>query len=114
MIIQILLVATGGFFGSMLRFYISNKCHKHFIGTLIANVSGSILLGILLKYHLENAIPKSVWLILGIGFCGAYTTFSTFGNETIQLMEAKQFRSALLYVISTFFVSIGIVWSILI
>lgn len=113
MIFQVLLVAAGGFFGSMMRFFISNKTDKHFVGTWIANITGSIFLGILLKFYLQGTISENIWLFLGVGFCGAYTTFSTFGNETIQLIEAKKIRTALYYVVSSFVVSIGIVGLIL-
>ena len=114
MMLQILLVATGGFFGSILRFYISNKCDKHFIGTWIANVSGSIFLGVLLKLYLQGTIPEIIWLFLGVGFCGAYTTFSTFGNEVVQLLLAKKYRTAVRYSFSTFIVSVFIVAIVLI
>jgi len=109
MTISFVLVGIGGGIGSMMRFYISQKMNSHFIGTWIANVSGSLLLAILLKFFLLNIISEIVWLTLGVGFCGAYTTFSTFGNETIQLILSGKFRTAVYYVISSFTVSIVVV-----
>ncbi len=107
MIQHFLLVAIGGFFGSIIRFFISKKMNKHFIGTWIANISGSLLLAFVLKLYLVELIPEEVWLTLGIGFCGAYTTFSTFGSETIQLIQAQKYLTAAYYVVSSFVISIG-------
>lgn len=114
MIIQFLYVAIGGFFGSILRFFISNLCHKHFIGTWIANISGSISLAVLLHLYVSGTLPDFLWLLLGAGFCGAYTTFSTFGNETIQLLQAKKYWTAFYYVTSSLFISLLFVGLILV
>ena|SRR5690625_986704 len=106
---QFFLIAVGGFFGSMLRFFISQLVNKHFFGTWIANITGSLLLAVLLKFYLQAMISEAVWLCLGVGFCGAYTTFSTFGKETIQLVIENRFHTAFYYVLCSFLTSIGIV-----
>ncbi|HYR64424.1 MAG TPA: fluoride efflux transporter CrcB [Actinomycetota bacterium] len=56
-------------------------------GTFVINVSGSFLLGVitgLALYHGLGSVPK---VVVGTGFCGAYTTFSTFSYETVRLLE---------------------------
>jgi fluoride exporter len=56
-------------------------------GTFVINTSGSLLLGVLTGLGLYHAFPKVPKVILGTGFCGAYTTFSTFTYETVELLE---------------------------
>ncbi|WP_099159973.1 fluoride efflux transporter FluC [Virgibacillus ndiopensis] len=109
-----LFVAIGGFFGSMLRFYISVKAKKHLFGTWIANITGSILLGITVHFHITNQLSEIVWLLSGIGFCGAYTTFSTFGNETLQLIFDKRYGVATGYIASSLVVSLFFVYTTLV
>ena len=101
-----LLVAIGGFFGSIARFHISIKMNKRLIETWIANITGSIFLAFMLHFYLAGTISDQIWLLLGVGFCGAYTTFSTFGNETLQLIIDKKHGSAVAYVLCSLIVSL--------
>jgi fluoride exporter len=64
-------------------------------GTFVVNVSGSFLLGVLTGLALYHAFPSTPKAILGTGFCGAYTTFSTFTYEIVRLAEQGARRSAL-------------------
>lgn len=64
-------------------------------GTLVINISGSLILGVvtgLALYHGLGPIPKTA---IGVGFCGAYTTFSTFSYETVRLVETGALGPAL-------------------
>lgn len=70
-------------------------------GTWIINISGSLLLGLLYGWHQSEVISDGLWVVWGTGFCGAYTTFSTFGYETIHLLTMKRYPSAILYVVSS-------------
>jgi CrcB protein len=56
-------------------------------GTFVVNATGSLLLGFLTGLALYHALPATPKLVLGTGFCGAYTTFSTFSFETVRLIE---------------------------
>ncbi len=64
-------------------------------GTCVVNVSGSFVLGVISGLALYHAFPISAKLVLGTGFCGAYTTFSTFTFETVRLAEAGLTRAAI-------------------
>lgn len=63
-------------------------------GTIFINASGSFALGLLTGLGLYHAFPKTPRVILGTGFCGAYTTFSTFTYETVSLLEEGALNEA--------------------
>ena len=64
-------------------------------GTFVINVSGSLLLGLIVGAALYHALPNTPKVILGTGFCGAYTTFSTWTYETVRLLEDGEIADAL-------------------
>jgi len=96
-------VALGSGLGGVARLllggWIQNRFGPSFpIGTLVINVTGSLLLGFLLRYALETpAIGSDARALLTTGFCGGYTTFSTFGYETVRLLEDGEYRRAAIY-----------------
>lgn len=97
-IFQILLVGIGGFFGAISRFsvsqYISSKVSSPIpVGTLFINLLGSFLLGLLIGMDIE----KSSSLLIGTGFMGAFTTFSTFTLEGVQLHLSNKRKEFLVY-----------------
>lgn len=69
------------------------------LSTFLVNVSGSFLLGLLTGLSLYHGFPGTPRVVLGTGFCGAYTTFSTFTVDTVRLLEegavGEAFRNAL-------------------
>ena len=99
----LLLVALGGALGSVLR-YLTSEFFKKFtyqafpIGTFVANIAGCLLIGILIgsidKSGNDNAPLK--WLLV-TGFCGGYTTFSTFSYENLRLFQQGNYGLALFY-----------------
>jgi CrcB protein len=66
-------------------------------GTFVINVTGSLLLGLITGAALYHAFPSTPKIWLGTGFCGAYTTFSTFTFETIRLLEEGEVANAFRY-----------------
>ncbi len=90
---QLLLVGLGGFAGAVLRWlvdgWVSERNPSAFpAGTLVVNLTGSFLLGIMFAWVIErNVLPADVRAPVMIGFIGAYTTFSTFMLESWRLVE---------------------------
>lgn len=70
-------------------------------GTFVINVTGSFLFGFLTGLGLNHAFPKVPRVVLGTGFCGAYTTFSTFTFETIRLVEEGASNEAIRNVVAS-------------
>ena len=86
--IELMLIGAGGAIGAMSRFGIAEFSRRMFsnsfpIGTLLANLAGCFLIGVLLGSGQADK-SEPLRLGVGVGFLGALTTFSTFGAETIQ------------------------------
>lgn len=64
------------------------------LGTLLINVLGSFTLGVLLGSHFDGSAGAWLVALAGTGFCGGFTTFSTFGYETVRLAEEGDYRAA--------------------
>ena len=102
MIRELLLIGVGGFFGAILRYIVSGIIPVKFglpTGTLMVNVIGSFILGFLLYSSLLAPIPSEYKLLIGTGFCGALTTFSTFSYETFVLIDEGLMFKALLNIL---------------
>ncbi len=97
-------VALGGAAGSVCRFvlglFVQQRSGMAFpVGTLVVNLTGSFLLGFLVRYLLDiPAVSPEVRALLTTGFCGGYTTFSTFSYESAALIEDGDWRRAALYI----------------
>jgi len=97
-------VALGGAAGSVARFWASNVLQRWTdttfpVWTFVVNLTGYILLGFLMRYLVEGMpVTAETRALLTTGFCGGYTTFSTFSYETITLVEHGDWRRAALYV----------------
>ncbi len=90
---KLFLVAFGGAAGAVSRYLVSGWSYRLLgdrfaYGTLIVNVAGCFLLGVLMQLSLATDIlPRHARMVLGVGFMGAFTTFSTFGYETFRYLE---------------------------
>jgi CrcB protein len=76
-------------------------------GTFVVNASGSLLFGVISGLALYHAFPQTSKVILGTGFCGSYTTFSTFSFETVRLVEEGALRQAFRNAFGTLVVCAG-------
>jgi CrcB protein len=92
---QWVLVGVAGAIGAPLRYVVdtvvSDRVEGLFpMGTLVVNLSGCFVLGLLTGLALYDGLPGTTKLVLGTGLVGAYTTFSTFSFETVALLEEGQ------------------------
>ncbi|MFV2103898.1 fluoride efflux transporter CrcB [Micromonospora sp. LOL_024] len=97
----VLLVALGAALGAPLRFLVDRAVQTRHgssfpWGTFTVNVLGSSVLGVLIGGAAAGAVPGSLVALLGVGLCGALTTYSTFGYETVRLFEDGNRGSALI------------------
>jgi CrcB protein len=111
----IIYIAIGGAIGSVLRYLTTLLVNKYWINifplaTLISNVIGCFLIGLfvgfLSKNNLSNADLK---YFLITGFCGGYTTFSTFSQENLILFQTQP-TTAILYIAISVFIGVFAVW----
>lgn len=109
-------IAAGGAMGALLRYGFSTGTHyllgKGFpYGTLMVNVIGSLLIGVVYVFMVERAELSEDWrAFLIIGLLGAFTTFSTFSFETINLIEAGEMLKAGLNVLLSVGLCFGVCW----
>jgi CrcB protein len=108
----IILIGIGGSIGAAARYLIGRYLHKKspnswMNGTWVVNIAGSFLLGVLASLYWSEEIPEWSWMLFGTGFCGAFTTFSTFSVEALKMLQKQDYKPAVLYVVSS--VVLGIV-----
>ncbi len=94
------LIALAGALGAALRylidFYLASRTRSAFLwGTFAVNITGSLALGLLAGLALFQGFPATPKAIIGTGFLGAYTTFSTWMYETVRLIEEGAYQMAL-------------------
>jgi CrcB protein len=106
MVDQIILVGLGGFFGAIARYGVTiyfSKFNLFPLGTFLVNVTGSFLMGLLLGCQW---VPLSFILLVGTGFLGAYTTFSTINFELFILKKNNRQFIFFLYLVSSYILGI--------
>lgn len=101
-----IVVGLGGILGAWARLYLGLAVTLRMgpgfpYGTLLINVLGCFLLGVVNTLVLERGVPDVWRLAVGVGFCGAFTTFSTFGFETLALLREGRFSLAAAYVLAS-------------
>lgn len=112
---QALLVFLGGGLGSVARYWLSLKLNNFEnaipYGTLLANILGSLIIGFILGYSSRTGLlSENQSLLLATGFCGGFTTFSTFAYENHLYIKGGDYFSFLPYIAVTFVLAIGAVF----
>jgi CrcB protein len=109
-------VAGGGLVGAVTRFFITNRVNERWqrsfpLATFAINVTGAMLLGFTMVAASAPTIADAWWRsTVGLGFCGAYTTFSTYMFEAATLRDRRALRTAAGYVLISLLCGLGGAW----
>lgn len=103
---QVLLVGLGGAIGSIFRYVTSLITTKYYanafpLATLITNVVGCFLIGLLIGYFANSNTDNNLKLLFITGFCGGFTTFSAFAAENIVLFQNQNYFTLILYTLAS-------------
>jgi len=116
MIRTLLIVGTGGFIGTVLRYLVQVYAEKLMnstfpLGTLLVNIAGSFLIGVIYAFAEKGNLMNSEWRIfLAVGICGGFTTFSTFAMDNLNLMKDNSLLQLMLYTGGSLFLGIMAVY----
>jgi CrcB protein len=114
MLTKILILAGGGALGTLARYALSGLSYRYLhpafpYGTLIVNLLGSFLIGLLWGWWETHNLNPGLRLFLFIGLLGSFTTFSTFALESFQLLRDGFIRAGLLNILLNNFLGLGLV-----
>lgn len=113
MLKNILIIGAGSFVGGIARYltylFVDKKIGGSFpVSTFTVNIIGSLILGIIAGLLIKNHLSDTSRLALAVGFCGSYTTFSTFALENMQLLNEKP-ATAIMYITASVVIGLAAV-----
>lgn len=114
---EVLVLALAGAAGTLSRYAVSGWAHRLLgerfaYGTFAVNLIGSFLLGLLMQIGLTTDIVPRSWRVpLSVGFLGAFTTFSTFGYETVRFLEQGAWLEGAINVTANLVVCLAATWA---
>ncbi|APD05571.1 putative fluoride ion transporter CrcB [Flavobacteriaceae bacterium UJ101] len=110
---DLLLIFVGGGLGSILRFWAGKELNTNFpYGTLFVNVLGAFIIGIILALFEKEIISNSSRLLLAVGFCGGFTTWSSFAFEKFHMLREGHITHFIMYIgMSILFSLIAVLFS---
>jgi CrcB protein len=106
MIKHVLLVGLGGGIGSIFRYLTTQLTAKYYLNTFplatfITNILGCFIIGLCIGYFSNNQTDGNLKLLFITGFCGGYTTFSTFAAENITLLQNQNYLTLVVYTLAS-------------
>jgi fluoride exporter len=113
---EVLIVGIGGFAGSISRYLLQNVIVNRFVtifplGTFAINIIGSFIIGIVFGLAARYEWMTQEWrLLLAVGFCGSFTTFSTFAFDNLQLIKTGNYTQLFWYTALSFVVGVVLAW----
>tara|TARA_A100001011_G_scaffold203422_1_gene211768 strand:- start:614 stop:982 length:369 start_codon:yes stop_codon:yes gene_type:complete len=110
-LLNLVLVATGGALGAILRYLLTNISKSIFVssvyGTISVNILGSFLIGYFITSNVGNNLSENfVKFFLIIGLLGSFTTFSAFSYDVVELINSKKYISSFIYVFISIFICV--------
>ena len=111
----LLFVGGGGFLGSVFRYVISRYVETNWLssfpyGTFLVNIAGCLIIGLIYGLSIKNIASGEARLLLATGFCGGFTTFSSFSYEFLSLLQDGQLWYAFLYSFGSLLIGLLAVW----
>lgn len=108
---QTILIFIGGGLGSLSRFVLANKLNNELpYGTFLANILGCLLIGIFIALFEKEIFSNSLYLFLTIGFCGGFTTFSSFVAENFKMITQGNIIHFFIYLFLSFLIGVFMIY----
>ena len=114
---EIIIIFFGGGLGSTLRYWLAERLGTYYLsnfpfGIFVTNILGCFLIGVFSGYLSHHPLLNKEWkLLLIVGFCGGFTTFSTFSHDNLTLIEAGLSFNAVINIIASVAIGIIAVWA---